>query len=104
MPGMAPAARDPVVEHFAANVRRFREKRGLTQQRLAERLGADLRWIQRIEAGERDVSISSLSRIARALKVRPAYLLRKAQLRSRAPGRPKGPPRPSPKKKRGPKR
>ncbi len=54
---------------FAANVRRTRTERGLTQERLAELAGLHRTYIGSIERAERNVSIDNMARIARALNV-----------------------------------
>jgi len=54
---------------FAANVRRTRTERGLTQERLAELAGLHRTYIGSIERAERNVSIDNMARVARALKV-----------------------------------
>lgn len=54
---------------FAANVRRTRSARGLTQERLAELAGLHRTYIGSIERAERNVSIDNMARVARALNV-----------------------------------
>lgn len=58
------------------NVRRLRERRGWTQDRLAEAAGLHYTYVSGIERGRRNVTIDVLARIAEALRVRPAELLR----------------------------
>jgi transcriptional regulator with XRE-family HTH domain len=52
---------------FGANVRRERNSKELTQERLAELADLSLRNIQRIEAGEINVLMTTVVRIRRAL-------------------------------------
>jgi transcriptional regulator with XRE-family HTH domain len=52
---------------FGANVRRERNRRGMTQERLAELADLSLRNIQRVEAGELNVLMTTVVRIRRAL-------------------------------------
>lgn len=52
---------------FGANVRRERNLKGLTQERLAELADLSLRNIQRVEAGEINVLMTTVVRIRRAL-------------------------------------
>ena len=80
---------DPVLGSIAANVRRERERLGLTQEEFAEGAGFVPRFFQRIEAGEVDISISTLVRLAEALGVEAKSLLEPAAYASRRPGRPK---------------
>jgi transcriptional regulator with XRE-family HTH domain len=55
------------LEAFAANVRRLRKKRGLTQERLAEEAGLHLTDIARIETLRRDPGIKVVAKIAHGL-------------------------------------
>ncbi len=52
---------------FGANVRRERNERGITQERLAELVEISLRNVQRVEAGEINVLMTTVTRIRRAL-------------------------------------
>lgn len=58
------------------NVRRLRERRGWTQDQLAEQAGLHYTYVSGIERGRRNVTIDVLARIASALRVRPPDLLR----------------------------
>jgi transcriptional regulator with XRE-family HTH domain len=73
---------------IAANVRRARLRRGLTQETLAERAGQDLSYLQRVERGATNLSVGVLLALARALGVPPAALVRKARLAPVTRGRP----------------
>ena len=56
-----------------ALARRIRERRvalGLTQEGVAERGEFDVRHVQKLEAGELNVSLQTLCRLASALKLR----------------------------------
>ncbi len=75
--------------YIAANVRRLREKRGLSQERFAEAAGLDSRFTQRVERGRVNFSIETLVRLAAALDTTPGALLRRAHLSPPKPGRPK---------------
>jgi len=90
---MATARSRDVLKSIAANVRRLRSKRKLTQQQLAEEAGVDLRYLQKIEAAEIDFGVSLLEVLADALDVKPSTLLKSARLASPVRGRPpnKGP-------------
>ena len=52
---------------FGGNVRRLRSNAGMTQAKLAERVDLELRTIQKFEAGEINVPLTTLYRIRRAL-------------------------------------
>ena len=58
------------------NVRRLRERRGWTQDQLAEVSGLHYTYVSGIERGRRNVTIDVLARMADALRVRPTELLR----------------------------
>jgi transcriptional regulator with XRE-family HTH domain len=76
---------------IAANVRRVRALRGLTQEALAERAGQDLSYLQRVERGATNLSVGVLFALALALEVPPARLVRKARLPPLRRGRPRKP-------------
>jgi transcriptional regulator with XRE-family HTH domain len=70
--------------------RRIAELRGeWTQQQLADRIGCDLRHLQRLEAGGRNVTIKTLVEVANALRVDPAELFAAPAKRIRRTGRPR---------------
>ena len=60
---------------FAANVRRLRTERGLSQEELGEAAGVHRTYIGMLERGEKNVTIYNIERVARALEVKPASLL-----------------------------
>jgi len=64
-----------LVSLFAANVRRLRKERGLSQEELAEAAGVHRTYVGMIERGEKNVTIYNIQRIAIALGVRPGSLL-----------------------------
>jgi transcriptional regulator with XRE-family HTH domain len=61
---------------LAANVRRLRLKRGWSQEDCAEYCGLHRTYIGAVERGERNITISTLEKIAAAFKVTPIDLLR----------------------------
>lgn len=63
------------VERFGANVRAMRLARGWTQEDLAEHSGLAPVQISRIERGKREVRLTTLIRLVRALDVPPGDLL-----------------------------
>lgn len=67
-------ARDPLAT-FGRTVRILRQRRGLSQEALADRSGMHRTYVGGIERGERNVSLRNITRLARALGVPPADLL-----------------------------
>jgi transcriptional regulator with XRE-family HTH domain len=55
-----------------------RRESGLSQRELSEQLGEAINFIQRIESGERNVSVVEFISIARVIGVDPCDLLRRA--------------------------
>jgi transcriptional regulator with XRE-family HTH domain len=71
--------KDPEIKRrlraFGANVRRVRTSRNLTQEKLAELVELNIRTIQKIEAGQINVLVTTVLRIQRALGCRWNRLL-----------------------------
>ena len=63
---------------------------GLTQEELAERLDVSTKYLQRLEAGDENLTIRSVVGIANALDVQPSYFLQPPRNTGpRKPGRPR---------------
>jgi transcriptional regulator with XRE-family HTH domain len=60
-------ARSPWLKQLGDNIRRERVAKEITQERLAELSDLDIRNVQRIEAGEIDVLLTTFIRICKAL-------------------------------------
>lgn len=67
MPVPTPTELASLQKIFGANVRRERNLKGLTQERLSELADLSLRNIQRIEAGEINVLMTTVVRIRKAI-------------------------------------
>ena len=67
--------RDTVLAALGQNVRRRREARELTQEKLAEKAGLDPTYISGIERGLRNPGIRNVARLAKALGLTTATLL-----------------------------
>jgi transcriptional regulator with XRE-family HTH domain len=58
-------------------IKEFRKKRGITQEKLAEITETSYKYIQRIEGKTPpDVRLTTIIKLAKALKVKPAELLK----------------------------
>lgn len=68
---------DPLDE-FSRNLRRLRQERGLTQERLAELSGLHLTDVGRIERAERDPGVRTVAKLADGLSVPTSDLFRAA--------------------------
>ena len=62
-------ARTDVLAHVSDNLRRLRAEAGISQSALAERAKVSRRTIVSVEAGDTNISLSSLDRLAEALGV-----------------------------------
>lgn len=66
------------IQHtFGKNVRRIRESKGWSQDKLADESGLHRTYISGIERGVRNPTIEIVSVIALALEVSPSHLLMK---------------------------
>ncbi|MFT9441980.1 MAG: helix-turn-helix transcriptional regulator [Acetobacter papayae] len=66
----------PLIETLAANIRRLRNARNLSQEKLADICGLHRTYVGSVERGERNVTLSSLEMLANALDVSVIDLLR----------------------------
>ncbi|HSO00729.1 MAG TPA: helix-turn-helix transcriptional regulator, partial [Candidatus Nanopelagicales bacterium] len=80
---------EQVQQYIAANVRRLRAARGLTQDALGEAAGLSLNYVQEIEAASKAVSLPALVALANALDVGPPDLLQPAEMPAVKRGRPR---------------
>ncbi len=54
---------------FGSNVRKYRESKGLSQEKLAELCELHRTYISSVERGNRSISLGNIEKIARALEV-----------------------------------
>jgi transcriptional regulator with XRE-family HTH domain len=73
--------RAPVLQHVSQNVRRLRNQQDMSQTALAEKSGVSRRMLVAIEAGEKNVSLATLDRVAEALDVAFSDLIQAPELR-----------------------
>ncbi|MGW2662812.1 helix-turn-helix domain-containing protein [Nocardia tengchongensis] len=60
---------------LGAELRGLRAKRGMTQQALADAANMNKKTVQRLESGERPMTMSQLYRFCRVLGVKPSQLV-----------------------------
>lgn len=71
-----PVEKHPVDIHVGARIRARRQKIGMTQQALAEKVGVKFQQIQKYETGINRVSASRLWGIAKALGVSVGFFFK----------------------------
>jgi len=64
------------VERVAMRLKEWRERRGMTQEQLAKKAGISRGFLARLETARHDPKLSTLEKLARALKVDIAKLLK----------------------------
>ena len=62
-------------KRFIVRLKQFRAVRGMTQEALAKKAGISRVYIARLETGKQDPTLSTLVKLAKALKVKVAELL-----------------------------
>lgn len=55
------------LKRFGGNIRRERNNKGLTQEKLAELVDLNLRTVQKIEAGHTNILLTTVIRLQKAL-------------------------------------
>lgn len=71
---------------LAANLRRLRAERGLSQEALADRAGIHRTYLGSVERAERNIAIDNICRLASALEVDVRELLGPARMPARGYG------------------
>jgi transcriptional regulator with XRE-family HTH domain len=69
------ARMDDLQRTLGKNLRGFREAEDLSQEAFAEVLGVHRTYMGALERGERNLSLRSVEKIARVLKIEPLLLL-----------------------------
>ncbi len=72
-------AREPIVRRFGHAVRRRRVEAGFSQESLARAAKVHSTYISLVERGLRDPRLTSIAKLARALKISPADLVFEAE-------------------------
>ncbi len=62
-------ADDDILERIGLKITIIRERRGLTQEKLAELAGLHRAYIGQIERGEKNIGLRNLEKIAKSLDV-----------------------------------
>ncbi len=65
----------PTRRRFTVRLKALRIKRGMSQEALAKKAGISRGYLLRLEAGRQDPSLSTLTSLAKALKVKVGDLL-----------------------------
>ncbi len=60
---------DNIIERIGLNIIKIREKRGLSQEKLAALAGLHRTYIGQVERGEKNIGLKNLEKIANALEV-----------------------------------
>lgn len=66
---------DPCCVDFGRRLRRLRQERDLSQEQLAHIAQLDRTYVSSCEAGRRNATIKTITRLAEALQVDPAALV-----------------------------
>jgi transcriptional regulator with XRE-family HTH domain len=72
-------APDPLLIGLGDAIRRLRDERGVSQERLSLESGVHRNYIGGVERAERRPSVTTLARLAEALGMRPSELLALAE-------------------------
>ena len=56
-------------------IKLLREAKGMTQQELADKVGGDRQYINKIEAGKKNMTLNYIDKIAEALDAPPSEFL-----------------------------
>ena len=66
---------DPTQRRLIMRLKRIRAQRGLSQEQLADTAGVSRQYLSRLEIGRHDPSVSTMVKLAKALKVKVAELV-----------------------------
>jgi transcriptional regulator with XRE-family HTH domain len=64
-----------IKEAFGAQVKKLRTEQGMTQEELSQRSGLAIRFLQDVEAGNKQASIKTVFKLADGLGIAPDQLL-----------------------------
>jgi transcriptional regulator with XRE-family HTH domain len=64
-----------LLNRFAANVRRLRSRKKMSQKALADKIGISVSYVSMLERGQRSPPLETIEKMAKALGVPPSSLL-----------------------------
>lgn len=67
--------KDKICSTLGKNIKKYRKLRSLTQEKMAELIGIEVRTLSLIETGNNFVTSKTLEKLAKTLQVSPASLL-----------------------------
>jgi len=80
MPSPSRNRQDPALVALGAAIRRVRLSKGISQEKLALLAEVDRSYVGRVERGDNNVAVLTLSKLALALDMTMAKLMLKAKL------------------------
>ena len=80
MPNLSSKRQHRVLVALGRTIREIRLSKGLSQEQLALNAGIDPSYVGRVERGDNNVAVLTLSRLAAALDISVAKLMQKAGL------------------------
>ena len=80
VPNLTRHRRDPRLVSLGDTIRRIRIEQNISQEMLALLAGVDRSYVGRVERGDNNVALLTLTRLSTALGVKPSQLLAAADL------------------------
>lgn len=80
MPNLSRNRQDPVLVALGAAIRRVRLSKDISQEKLALLAEVDRSYVGRVERGDNNVAILTLSKLAQAMDITLAKLMHEARL------------------------
>lgn len=68
-------AKEPLIT-LGSTIKKLREKKGISQEALAEEAGIHRTYMGRVERGKQNISVINLVKVAKALELHPSVLLK----------------------------
>lgn len=80
MPNLSRNRQDPALVALGAAIRRVRLSKGISQEKLALLAEVDRSYVGRVERGDNNVAILTLSKLAAAMDITLTKLMQEAKL------------------------